>query len=108
MLTVITYSLWLALPFMLGVIAYYMVAQRLYGHYPLFFSYDISHLLSFLVLFYCYHFSTAVVYRHVYTGFEVLDVVLKFGVICELFSHAFRSLSGIRELGPKLLRWSSV
>ncbi len=49
-----------------------------------------------------------VVYRHAYIGWEAADVVIKFGVICELFSHVFRAYEGIRKLGFALLRWASV
>jgi hypothetical protein len=85
-----------------------MWTRRLYRDYPLFFVYVAYHVASFPVLLYCYQLGIRDVYRHAYVGYEAADLALKFGVICELFSHVFRAYEGIRELGFALLRWASV
>jgi len=108
MLTVFVYALWLVAPALQSAIGYRMWIRRLYRDYPVFFAYTISHMLSFLVLFYCYQLGVRDVYRHAYLGCEAVDAVLKFGVICELFSQVFRQYEGIRQLGSVLLRWASV
>src|SRR5712692_2105646 len=108
MLTVLVYALWLVAPALESAIGYRMWIRRLYRDYPLFFAYTINHLLSFLVLFYCYRLGIRDVYRHAYLSCEAVDTVLKFGVIWELFSQVFRPYEGIRELGSALLRWASV
>ena len=99
MLTVFVYALWLVAPALQSAIGYRMWIRRLYRDYPVFFAYTISHMLSFLVLFYCYQLGVRDVYRHAYLGCEAVDAVLKFGVICELFSQVFRQYEGIRRLG---------
>jgi hypothetical protein len=108
MLTVWTYALWVVLPVMQSIIGYRMWTRRLYRDYPLFFAYTISHVVRFAVLFYCYRLGMRDVYRHAYLAAEAVDLVLKFGVICELFSNLFRPYEGIREVGFILLRWASV
>jgi hypothetical protein len=108
MLRILLYALWLVLPVLQSAIGYRMWTRRLYRDYPLFFAYTIDHLLSFLVLFYCYQVGIRDVYRYAYLGSEAVNAALKFGVICELFSHVFRAYGGIRELGFALLRWASV
>src|SRR2546422_6015675 len=108
MLTVFVYALWLVAPALQSAIGYRMWIRRLYRDYPVFFAYTINHMLSFLVLFYCYQLGVRDVYRHAYLGCEAVDAVLKFGVICELFSQVFRQYEGIRQLGSVLLRWASV
>ncbi len=108
MLTVWTYALWVVLPAMHSLIGYRMWTRRLCRDYPLFFAYTLSHVVRFGVLFYCYHLGVRDVYRQAYLASEAVDVVLKFGVICELFSHLLQPYEGIREVGFVLLRWASV
>ena len=105
---VLLYALWLVSSVLQSAIGYRMWTRGLYRDYPLFFAYVAYHVVSSPVLFYCYQVGSRDVYRHAYVGYEALDVALKFGVICELFSHVFRAYEGIREFGFALLRWASV
>jgi hypothetical protein len=102
------YALWFLAASLLSAIGYRMWTRRLYLDYPLFSAYIVAQLTRFLVLFYCYRLGTRETYRHAYLCAEVVDVVLKFGVICELFSNVFRPYEGIRSLVSPLLRWASV
>ena len=108
MLTPLLYALWVVLPPLQSAIGYRMWARRLYREYPLFFAYTISQIGRFIVLFWSYHTGIRDVYRQAYLTAEAVDLVIKFGVICELFSHIFRPYDGIRQLGSTLLRWASV
>jgi hypothetical protein len=108
MLTPLLYALWVVLPPLQSAIGYRMWARRLYREYPLFFAYTISQIGRFIVLFWSYHTGIRDVYRQAYLTAEAVDFVIKFGVICELFSHIFRPYDGIRQLGSTLLRWASV
>jgi len=85
-----------------------MWTRRLYRDYPLFFAYILNQLVIFFVLIYCYQLGIRDVYRQAYLAASAVDAVLRFGVICELFSHVFRQYEGIRQLGSVLLRWASV
>ncbi|HEV2730223.1 MAG TPA: hypothetical protein VGV15_09335, partial [Terriglobales bacterium] len=105
---VLLYALWLALPLLQGAIVHRMWIRRLHREYPLFFAYTISHLIRFAVLFYCYHLGIRDLYRDTYISLEMLNAVLKFGVICELFFHVFQPYEGVRGLGSALLRWASA
>jgi len=108
MMTSLLYTLWVMLPPLQSTIGYRMWARQLYRDYPLFFAYTISQVARFVVLFYCYQAGIRDVYRQAYLTAEAVDLVIKFGVICELFSHIFRPYDGIRQLGAALLRWASV
>ena len=108
MLRVLLYALWIALPLLQSAIAHRMWIRRLYREYPLFFAYTISHLVRFAILFYSYHLGMRDLYRDAYLSLEMVNAVLKFGVICELFSRVFQPYEGIRGLGSTLLRWASV
>jgi hypothetical protein len=108
MLAVSPYALWLLASALQCAVAYRMWARRLYRDYPLFFAYTISHLLSVPIVLYCYRLGDRDLYRNAYSGLEILYTVLKFGVICELFSRVFRQYEGIRGLGSVVLRWGTV
>ena len=85
-----------------------MWTRQLYRDYPFFFAYTIEQLLRFLVLFYCYHWSSGGTYRHAYFGLNAVEAVLQLGVISELFFHVFRPYAGITRLASALLRWAAV
>src|SRR5713226_4080636 len=108
MLRILGYALWLVASGLQSAIGFRMWTRRLYRDYPLFFAYIINQLVRSLVLFYFYRLGIRDVYRHAYLGSEAVNAAIKFGVICELFSHVFRAYGGIRELGFALLRWASV
>src|SRR2546422_8954514 len=105
---VLLYALWIVLPLLQSAIAHRMWIRRLYREYPLFFAYTISHLVRFAILFYSYHLGMRDLYRDAYLSLEMVNAVLKFGVICELFFRVFQPYEGIRGLGSTLLRWASV
>jgi hypothetical protein len=107
-MSILLYALWLLAALLLSAIGYRVWSRRLYRDYPLFFAYIVAHLTRLLVLFYCYRWGTRETYRHVYLCAEVVDAVLKFGVICELFSSFFRPYEGLRSLVSPLLRWASL
>jgi hypothetical protein len=107
-MTIVQYSLWLLAAALLSVIGYGVWTRRLYRHYPLFSAYILGHLARLLVLFYFYRLGILDTYRHAYLYAEVIDAMLKFGVISELFSNLFQSYDQIRSWVPVMLRWASV
>jgi hypothetical protein len=107
-MSILQTALWLLAASLLSAIAYRVWTRRLYCDYPLFSAYIAGQLVRFLALFYCYRLGIREIYRHVYLYAEVVDAVLKFGVICELFSQVFRPYEGIRSLVSPILRWASL
>jgi hypothetical protein len=107
-MSILQNALWLLAASLLSAIAYGVWTRRLYRDYPLFSAYIAGQLVRFLALFYCYRLGVRETYRHVYLYAEVVDAVLKFGVICELFSQVFRPYERIRSLVSSILRWASL
>jgi hypothetical protein len=107
-MTILQYSPWLLPAALLSVIGYGVWTRRIYRDYPLFSAYIVAHLARLLVLFYCYRLGIREIYNHAYAYAEVIDAVLKFGVICELFSSLFQSYDGIRSWVSVTLRWASA
>ena len=85
-----------------------MWTRQLYRDYPLFFAYTAEEVVRFLILFYCYQWSSAGAYSRAYFGLNAVEAVLQLGVISELFFHVFRRYAGIAHLGAALLRWAAV
>lgn len=109
MSTALVYALWVVAPAMQSVIGWRMWVRRLFVQYPFFFTYTVSHVLLFFpVGLYSYASGQLQLYRLTYAVCEAMDVLLKVGVICELFVHLFRPYQGIRGLGSVLLRWGGV
>jgi hypothetical protein len=108
MFNILLYILWLALPLLQSAIGFRMWTRQLYRDYPLFFSYTLEQLLRFLVLFYCYHWSSQATYSRGYFALNAVEAVLQLGVISELFFHIFRPYAGIVHLASALLRWAAI
>jgi hypothetical protein len=107
-MTILQYSLWLLAAALLSVIGFRVWTRRLYRDYPLFSAYIVGHLARLLVLFYFYRLGIHETYRHAYLYAELIEAMLKFGVISELFSQLFQSYDRIRSWVPVMLRWASV
>lgn len=108
MFSVLVLALWFLAPVAHCAILYRMWDRRLHRDYPLFFAYIVAHLITFPVVLYIYRLGDRDLYRYTYVGYEALDALFKFAVICEVFGHIFRAYEGIRGLGSVLLRWASA
>jgi hypothetical protein len=107
-MTILQFSLWLLPAPLLSVIVYRVWTRRLYLDYPLFSAYTVTHLARVPVLFFCYRLGIREIYSHAYLYAEVIDGILKFGVISELFSSLFQSYDRIRSWMSVIWRWASV
>jgi hypothetical protein len=107
-MTILQYSPWLLPAVLLSVIGYGVWTRRLYRDYPLFSAYIVGHLARLLVLFYFYRLGIRETYRHAYLYAELIEAMLKFGVISELFSNLFQSYDRIRSWVSVTLRWASA
>jgi len=91
-----------------AIIGGVMLWRNLYRKFPVFLAYILSQLLRFIILYSAFEAGNKELYRHAFLTLEVVDAVLSFAVIYELFAITFRAYEGIRELGWLLLRWASV
>jgi hypothetical protein len=108
MLRIGFYALWFASPLMQCGVMRRILVRRLFQDYPLFFSYVVAHILSFVSLFYFYHYCSENAYKQAYMGWDVIDAVLKFAVIGELFARVFSSYKSVHRLGTTIVRITSV
>src|SRR5574340_832233 len=101
-------ALWLGGAGLLAVIGGVMLWFKLYRNFPVFCLYILNQLVRFCILFGAFRAGDRALYRYAFVRLELVDAVLSFAVIYELFSLTFRAYEGIRELGWLLLRWASV
>jgi hypothetical protein len=98
-------AIWLLSPILQAVIAVGMVRKNLFREMPLFFTYTVCHSIFACILFLLLKTSwTAFFYS--YWGSEIVDALLTFLVIQEVFSTVFRPYEAIRSLGIWLFRGS--
>jgi hypothetical protein len=108
MLTPTAYVFWLTAFLLNCAVVYRILVTGTFRAYPIFFAYAVEHILSFLSLFLSFHFGTLAVYTHFYMGWEVVDALLKFAMIGELFAHLFAAYKSIRERGTMVVRATTV
>ncbi len=108
MILTLQYVCWLSAAVLQASIGGVMLRRKLYREYPLFLAYTASHLVRFAILFSIYHAGSWEAYRRAYALLEVIDAVLSFAVMYELYAITFRAYEGIREMGWVLLKWAAV
>lgn len=101
-------ALWVGAAALLAGIGGLMLWRKVYRKSPVFCVYIFSQLVRFAILFSAYVAGDRVVYRQAFLRLELLDAVLSFAVVYELFALTFEAYEGIRELGWMLLRWASI
>lgn len=104
------YYLWIA-PHALQVVVLFLIFRRgLLRQYPLFFSYTVSEIFQFCVLFAVYHQNLTLegAYSRIYSVGLVVSAVLRFGVIYEICLYLFRNYPMLARPGRPLLRAAAV
>ena len=102
--------LWIAPHALQIVIAIIMIRRKLYRDFPIFLAYTIFQVVLEGTLFVLDH-SPAVsgpLYWAVYWPGSVVSIVLRFGVISEIFGQVFSNYPGLKELSRVLFRWASA
>jgi hypothetical protein len=104
-LTHLQVAIWFLSPILQVVIAGVMLRKRLFREMPLFFSYTVCHSIFAYILFVLLKTSWPAFF-YGYWGSEVVDALLVFLVIQEIFSTVFKPYEALRSLGIWLFRGS--
>jgi len=91
-------------------IAVVLIRTRRFREFPAFFLYTLFELALRSTLFVLDHSPAVSAYQYwnVHTVGKAVSIVLRFAVINEIFSNAFRIYPGIWELSRLLFRWAAV
>jgi hypothetical protein len=92
-------------PMLQAAICVAMIRKKLFREMPLFLSYTIIHAVFAYVLFFTFKKSYTA-YFFLYWSSEIVDALLTFLVIQEVFSTVFRPYEALRLLGIWLFRGS--
>jgi hypothetical protein len=98
-------AIWLLSPMLQAVVAVVMVRKNLFREMPLFFTYTLCHTIFACILFLLFKISWATFF-YTYWGSEIVDALLTFFVIQEVFSTVFKPYEALRSLGIWLFRGS--
>jgi hypothetical protein len=97
------YPLWFAHPAMQAALAVLLWRRKLLSRYPLFFTYIVSELMLFTVLFLNQKNYDA--YFYLYWLGAGISALLGFKVIHEVFTDVLRPFHALRDFSSMLLRW---
>ena len=106
-LTLFQYLTWLAVPVLLAITAGVMVKRKLNHSFPMFFTYAIFQVLNNCVL-YAASKTTYQNYFFAYWVSTCLGIILGFLVIHEVFEHAIRPYTGLRDLARMMFHWVAL
>lgn len=97
--------LWVAPNLLLFLLAYYLWHGNLHRRYPSFFAFALLAALDQLTIYVCDLLPSvsAPTWWHVFWAGLVVEGVLKFVLIGEIFAHAFQSYDAIAKLGKRLI-----
>jgi len=99
---------WVLGPCLQVVIVGCLLRRKLYREYPIFFAYTVSHLVRVVVLLWAHGQASSQAYRFTFLGADVLDAVLVFGTIYELYGHLFHSYDGVQKLADLVFRGAAA
>ncbi|HYA23696.1 MAG TPA: hypothetical protein VEF05_06020 [Terriglobales bacterium] len=110
LLSYIWHGFWFAQSGLRVLLLLLVLRRKFYKPYPVFAVYvGWAALRSVILLFMNYApFVSGNQYYQVHAASSVIDAVLRWGIIYEMFDHVFRDYATLRNLGPKLFRWATL
>jgi len=91
-------------------IAVIMLRRSLHRDFPVFFTYTVYEAIQGVTLFVLDHHDSvsAPQYWQAYWIGNIGSIVLRFGMIWEIFSHVFAPYPSLWEFGKMIFRWAAV
>ncbi len=106
------HALWFAHPLLQLALAGVMVSRKLHRKFPVFFTYVVSQIGTFFLIYYAYnHIHTLhdyARYFYIYWTCEAISLVLGFKIIHEIFVDVFRPYHALKDLGSVLFKWAAL
>jgi len=101
-------ALWMAHPVLELFLAVAMVHRGLHRKFPVFFTYIVAQVAIFAILFPIERHGSYMLYFYGYWISAMVELVLGFKVIHEIFLDVFRPLHTLRDLGTVLFKWAAL
>jgi hypothetical protein len=107
-LSPVDYVVWLVALLLQVLIMAIMIRRGLLREFPVFFAYSAFQVFRSCLQFTIRHGLGYTEYFYTYWAGQAISTILAFAVTYELFSHAFRSYAGLRNLGRLLFQIALV
>jgi hypothetical protein len=101
-------ALWIAHPLLQLSVAAVMFCRKLHKIFPVFFTYLISQILMFAILFPMFQLGYEQYFFYVYWSCAAISLALGFKVIHEIFLDIFRPYHTLKDLGSVLFKWAAL
>jgi hypothetical protein len=98
--------LWCSQPVLLSALGVFLWRRKLHKQFPIFFTFLVVQVAIFAISFPSYHNKP--VYFWVYWCGELVNAVLAFKVIHEIFLDVFRPYHALKDLGTPVFKWAGV
>ncbi len=102
------YALWIAHPVLQALVAGTMYRRKLHRSFPVFFSYVLSQILIFAIVFPVFLKGSYAAFFYVYAACIGVSVAIGFKVIYEVFLDVFRPYHTLKDLGSVLFKWAGL
>ncbi len=102
------FCIWCAQPILLSGLTVILWRRKLHKQFPVFFLYLLAHVVIFAVLFPLWITGHRNLYFWPFCLSQVIDFVLGFKVIHEIFVDVFRPYRTLKDLGTLVFKWAGV
>src|SRR5256886_11035974 len=101
-------ALWIAHPLLQLSVAAVMFHRKSHKVFPVFFTYLISQILMFSILFPIYRSEYSEIFFYAYWSCAAISLAIGFKVIHEIFLDIFRPYHTLKDLGSVLFQWAAL
>ncbi len=101
---------WVASPVVQFALAVVMIRRRLHREFPIFFLYCLFRAGTALSMFALYHIHFFIGHLYGYASLvhETGCIILRFGIIYELFARVFKPYAALRNTADAIFRWGTA
>jgi hypothetical protein len=101
-------ALWIAHPVLQLIVAAVMYRRKLHRTFPVFFTYVVTQILIFSIVFPVYRSGNYARFFYTYWICAAISLALGFKVIHEIFLDIFRPYHTLKDLGSVLFKWAGL
>jgi hypothetical protein len=101
-------ALWVLQPVLLTAVAVTMFRRGQHKSFPVFFGFAIAQVVIFLIEFPVYYLSGYHAYYFTFWIATIVNLVLDFKIIHEIFMDIFRPYHALKDLGTALFKWAAL
>ena len=100
--------LWISQPALLLPVAAVMFRRKMHKEFPFFFAFTVAQIVIFMVEFPVYNLADSHAYFVTFWVAMVLNLILDFKIIHEIFLDIFRPYHALKDLGTVLFKWAAL